>query len=134
MKKTRLQKVVDHLRKVRIQIAKYNAPEFNMNTWGTLEEGGVFKGKKNLKCVTSACAIGHTAHLFANQGFKLEISPDRNDILIPVYKKLIEFNAIAEFFDITPNEAHNLFHPGGFTGEATVGEVADRIEDFINGI
>ena len=142
MKKARLQKVADHLRKVRIQVAKENGPEFDMESWGALRERGVFKGKKDLKCMTSACAIGYTAHLFAKQGFKLKIHPDVNNALIPVYKKLSQFGAVAAFFDITFHEANYLFNAKDYPNEdengsfaaISVGQVADRIENFIHGI
>src|SRR5258706_551454 len=105
-------------------------------------ERGVFKGKKDLKCMTSACAIGYTAHLFAKQGFKLKIHPDVNNALIPVYKKLSQFGAVAAFFDITFHEANYLFNAKDYPNEdengsfaaISVGQVADRIENFIHGI
>jgi len=139
MKKARLQKIVDHLRKVRIQIEKGNAPEFDMYTWGALNEPGVFKGKTDLKCVTSACAIGHTAHLFSHQGFNLRIDRNSDHGLIPVYRKSRGFKAISSFFDITIIEAEHLFNPSNYAednlkGEIPIGMVAYRIENFIHSI
>lgn len=135
MKKARLQKVVDHLRKVRVQIALSKLPEFRMADWAVLEEPGVFKEKKNLSCMTSACAIGHAAHLFKKQGFKLVIMGEESNKLVPVYRGKEMFDAVSEFFDLTDEEAEYLFHPIRYNDSyPTVSEVADRIEDFIHGI
>ena len=138
MKKARLQKVVDHLRKVRIKIAMDKLPQFNMGAWGVLENYGVFKEKKDLKCVYSACAIGHTAHLFKKQGFHLTISPNNNKELIPVFKNFEQWDAVSLFFDIPKKDAEWLFHPSQYEYaidvEIPLSVVADRIEDYIHGI
>lgn len=134
MQKARLQKVVDHLRKVRVKIATEKLPAFNMEIWGEVEEPGVFKARKDLSCMTSACAIGHTAHLFKKQGFKLKLDSDEPDRLIPFYKTYYGIIAVSKFFDLTLEEADYLFHPSTYHYDVSISEVADRIEDFIHGI
>ncbi len=139
MKKARLQKVVDYLRKVRIEIAKGLRPEFDMDEWLQLKDPGVFKNKKTLECATAACAIGHVAHLFNKQGFKLELDKIDNRVT-PVYKGFIDFDALQEFFDIDRATAMALFHPDyyadedGYEYSPTVSQVADKIENVIHGI
>lgn len=143
MKKERLLKVVERLRQVRVEQAKGKiAAEFNMSYWGKLVNPGTFKNRKNLSCVTAACAIGHCGTLFKAEGFKLVIGRDDSTCVVPVYQNEEGYDAVAKFFGIDYSDAEYLFSPGAYRREEsfssqynpTPTEVAERIENFVYGI
>jgi hypothetical protein len=151
MKKARLQKLVNHLYKVGSDIATGKlVDKFDMATWGDLEKGGVFKARKDMSCMTAACAIGHAGAIFKTDGFKLvfdlcdDEDPEEVEYctnVIPEYRGEQGFDAVAAFFQISNDEAEHLFAPRAYdkynslgqpiAHQTGPGEVADRIRTFI---
>jgi hypothetical protein len=147
MKKSRLQKMVNHLYKVGSDIAAGKmVDKFDMSTWGELEEPGKFKNRKDMSCMTAACAIGHAGFIFKSEGFKLQIDGEQEDyggdFVEPYYKGLTGIDAVAKFFDISIDDVEYLFMPESYIkfnslGQAITnyrpgpGAVADRIRAFM---
>lgn len=61
------------------------------------------------KCDTVACAIGHAVSIFHEEGLHLFYPEDYRFILIPRYKNQVGLEAVASFFDITEDDAEDLF-------------------------
>lgn len=109
MNKKRLQKLADHLRTV--------PPEkLNMDEWN---------------CGSASCAVGHACSIpeFAAEGLSLELSFFGN--LIPFFDGLENWAAVHDFFDLSEDEAQELFGSDAYQDHVTPSEVSAAIEYFI---
>ncbi len=91
----------------------------------------------NWRCGTVACAIGHAAHLFRNQGLTLVESDYESERMKfhPEYDGDSGWSAVTEFFGLDSSEdAYDLFFIDGynFRMDVTAKEVADKIRSFIS--
>lgn len=115
---------------------------FDMNRWlghrGGRAMGGIH-GIKNdaplgqtdvIKCGMTACAFGHAATIpyFKRLGLKLM---GTRGYFRPIYDELVEFEAAAAFFDITEQQASELFMPSTENSLETPAEWARRCRRFI---
>ena len=94
---------------------------FNMYYWARL--------KTESNEVSSYCVLGYAIQhnpIFKDMGVLLD--PKIEEL---VYKNETGFDAVAELFDISENEAIHLFHPQSY-GESTPAIVGSRIREFIH--
>jgi hypothetical protein len=101
---------------------------FDFTKWVGLD----WKGKADLSCGTSACAIGWATTIpsFRKLGLKLSLNDAGGT---PVFNGDFGSDAVAHFFDISILDAEFLFFPlyNDLGDKATPKQVAKHIREFV---
>jgi len=113
-------------------LRKLPPEKFNYNTWVGVD----WKGKQDLSCGTTACALGWATTMPQLRRLGLRLSKDFSVMLLN--KTYDPIDAACEVFGLTYSEAEFLFVPGQYTkwgtspeDNATAKQVAAHIERFV---
>lgn len=103
--------------------------KFNMEFWGTTPQNAY-------SCGTAACALGWAGYIPAFKKEGLTTAPDEYGGVVtfstPDGSKYCNFSAGREFFELTDDEAYNLFSPGNYpTNKRGPKSVAKRIREMV---
>jgi len=103
--------------------------KFNMEFWGTTP-------RNTYGCGTAACALGWAGHIPSFKRAGLKTKPDEygGSVIYDngVNMKFYNFAAGREFFDLTDEQASNLFSPGSYeNGKRGPKSVAKRIREMV---
>ncbi len=138
----------DRLLKLAEVLDNVPVEKFDFGSWGKFNS----KGNFDLSCGSTACAIGWASTIpeFQELGLKICYANNsgvrvpayfRTALWRPLFQGRVDFDAVAELFDISPGDAWILFAPAsdnyesedGFLSEdATPQQVAAHIRAYVN--
>jgi hypothetical protein len=124
MQADRLLKLAEYLRTV-------DKRKFDLDTWGEVVRD---KETGELKCGTTACAVGHACFNpdFRDEGLGISAFYLKDGGIVPTFNGYYGPYAVSIFFDIDAIQTNHLFYADSYKyGRRGPRSVANRIESFV---
>jgi len=136
-----MRQISDGLRQMQYTVsAQRLCSVFDMNAWiGNQEVNVPDPNNPDFDCGFAGCAIGWSPKFAPTIGLSFVYNPQDKRWMVAYETPMglfLDYQAVAVYFDITTKQATRLFSPGAYDEDdsdryISPGEVADRIEDFL---
>ena len=109
--------------------------KFDLSEWA---QGEVSENTPPNECGTVCCAVGFAMQHkpFNDQGLGFEYTYDydfEETVSMPVYLEDTNWNAVENFFGLTPHESKYCFHDSCYQENPTPLDVSNHIQDILDG-